>query len=124
MGSLARPGHCSNQCLALSNGPTWRPPRPQRDCWERLREQRALCPEQRTFMYQWNLFCRQQPLHADGDLPAALGRFAAAHVAQLGGDGPFRRCLLAHLLNLWRFRLLTPAQLHALTAALPPLATD
>lgn len=73
-------------------------------------------------MFEWNLFLRRQPLHADGDLPASLQRFAAAHSAALATDGPFRRCTVAYLLHLWRFRLLTPSQLHELTSALPPVA--
>lgn len=73
-------------------------------------------------MFAWNLHLHRRPLHADADLPASLAAFAAAHSGQLAADGPFRRCLLAYLLHLWRFRLLTPTQLHALTAALPPVA--
>ena len=93
----------------------------QRDCSERLAEQRQLCGEQREFMASWNLWVHRHHVHADADLPAAVAAFAAAHAAQLAADGPFRRCLDAYLLNLWRFRLLTPAQLHTLTAGLPQL---
>lgn len=73
-------------------------------------------------MFQWNLFVHKHPLHADADLPAAVQQFAAQQAARLAGDGPFRRCLLSYLLNLWRFRLLTPQQLHELTRSLPPVA--
>lgn len=73
-------------------------------------------------MFEWNLFLHRRPLHADGDLPAALAAFAAAHCEQLAQDGSFRRCMVAHLLNLWRFRLLTPSQLHGLTRQLPRVA--
>jgi hypothetical protein len=97
------------------------PPCLQRDCRERLQEQKGLCPEQRDFMYRWNLFLHRQPLHADADLPAALRRFAAEQGDELATDGPLRRCLLSHLLSLWRFRLLSPPQLHELTSALPAL---
>ncbi|PSC70361.1 polycomb group EMBRYONIC FLOWER 2 isoform X1 [Micractinium conductrix] len=93
----------------------------KRDCSERLAEQRQLCGEQREFMASWNLWVHRHHVHADADLPAAVAAFAAAHAAQLAADGPFRRCLDAYLLNLWRFRLLTPAQLHTLTAGLPQL---
>jgi hypothetical protein len=72
-------------------------------------------------MFAWNLWVHRQPIHCDGDLPEALQRFAAAHGAELAADGAFRRCMLAHLLNLWRFRLLSPAQLHELTRGLPAL---
>lgn len=98
-----------------------RPPRLQRDCRQRLQEQKGLCPEQRDFMYRWNLFLHRNPLHADADLPDALHRFAAEQGGELAADGPLRRCLTSHLLNLWRFRLLSPRQLHELTSALPPL---
>ena len=97
-------------------------PLPQRDCRERLAEHKGLCPEERAFMFEWNLFLHRQPLHADGDLPASLAAFAAAHRRSLARDGPFRRCMVAHLLNLWRFRLLTPSQLHQLTRELPRVA--
>ncbi len=73
-------------------------------------------------MFEWNLFLHRRPLHADGDLPAALAAFAAGHREELGRDGPFRRCMVAHLLNLWRFRLLTPSQLHQLTRELTRVA--
>ena len=73
-------------------------------------------------MLGWNLFIHREPLHADGDLPAALAAFAAGRTEQLARDGPFRRCMVAFLLNLWRFRLLTPTQLHQLTRQLPPVA--
>lgn len=73
-------------------------------------------------MFEWNLWVRNQPIHADADLPAAVAAFAAAHAEQLSGDTPFRRCLTAYLLNLWRFRLLTPQQLHQLVAGLPYIA--
>lgn len=112
--------HPSRPCL------NYRPPLspPQRTCREQLREQQGLSSEQREFMLAWNLFLHRHPLHADADLPAALARFAAQpeHVSQLAADGPFRRCLVSHLLTLWRFRLLAPQQLHGLLAALPRLA--
>lgn len=73
-------------------------------------------------MYEWNLWVRQHPIHADADLPAAVAAFAAAHTDRLAAELPFRQCLTAYLLNLWRFRLLTPQQLHQLTVGLPPLA--
>lgn len=73
-------------------------------------------------MFEWNLFLHRRPLHADGDLPPALAAFAGAHREQLAQDGPFRRCMVAHLLNLWRFRLLTPSHLHGLTRQLPRVA--
>ncbi len=94
----------------------------QRDCRLRLREQEMLCPEEREFMFQWNLFLHKHPLHADADLPAALRRFAGEQAGQLARDGPFRRCLLAYLITLWRFRLLTPQQMHELARGLPALA--
>ena len=73
-------------------------------------------------MLEWNVFVHRQPLHADADLPAAVREFSTQHAARLAADGPFRRCLAAYLLNLWRFRLLTPQQLHELTNALPRVA--
>ncbi|KAL4448261.1 hypothetical protein ABPG75_005480 [Micractinium tetrahymenae] len=94
----------------------------QRDCRERLAEHPQLCAEQREFMYEWNLWVRNHPIHADADLPEAVAAFAAAHAQQLRGDTPFRRCLTAYLLNLWRFRLLTPQQMHQLFAGLPRIA--
>lgn len=73
-------------------------------------------------MFAWNLWVRSHPIHADADLPDAVAAFAAAHAGQLSGDTPFRRCLTAYLLSLWRFRLLTPQQLHQLVAGLPRIA--
>lgn len=81
----------------------------------------GLCAEQRTFCHAWNLHLRATPLYADADLPSSLRAFVSAHTAQLDSDTPFRRCLLAFMVNLWKFRLLAPSELHALTAALPPL---
>ena len=94
----------------------------QRDCQERLLEKAELCAEQRAFMFEWNLFAHHNPVHADADLPDAVQRFAKQHEERLGQDGAFRRCLLAYLLNLWRFRLLTPQQLHVRTSSLPRVA--
>lgn len=73
-------------------------------------------------MFEWNSFLRSNPLHADADVPAAVSRFVVQHGDELTQDGPLRRCLVAYLLNLWRFRLLTPSQLHELLGGLPPIA--
>ncbi|KAI3426379.1 hypothetical protein D9Q98_008750 [Chlorella vulgaris] len=94
----------------------------QSKCRERLQEQASLCPEERRFMFEWNSFLRSNPLHADADVPAAVSRFVVQHGDELTQDGPLRRCLVAYLLNLWRFRLLTPSQLHELLGGLPPIA--
>eukprot|EP00887_Chlorella_sp_A99_P004290 scaffold15.g4290.t1 len=93
----------------------------QRDCRERLGKCAELCTEQQDFMYAWNLHVHRNPIHADADVGASLAAFAGAQAARLAGDTPFRRCFTAYLLNLWKFRLLSPAQLHELTAALPSL---
>lgn len=90
----------------------------QRDCVERLEERPSLCPEERDFMLQWNLYLHQNTLHADADVPAACSSFAREHGAQLAdARGPFRRCFMAHLCNLWKFRLLTPVQFQEVLAA-------
>jgi len=75
-------------------------------------------------MFEWNLWVHLHPIHADADLPAAVAAFAATCADRLAADAPFRRCFTAYLLNLWRFRLLTPQQLHDLSAGLPPVLPE
>jgi hypothetical protein len=75
--------------------------------------------EEREFMKAWNLHVHQNPIHADADTASACVNFARRHAKELVSDAsPFRRCFVAHLANLWRFRLLTPQQMnHALATA-------
>ena len=90
-----------------------------RVCGEQLEEiGGGTTQEEQGFMMRWNLHIRKHPLHADADVGDACAAFAAAHAADLAGDGPLRRCFVAHLTNLWRFRLVKPAQVHAVLAGL------
>lgn len=72
-------------------------------------------------MYAWNKWVQHSPIHADADLPLALEAFSKQEAAHMQADTAFRRCYTAYLLNLWKFRLLMPAHLHQLMAALPAL---
>ena len=94
---------------------------PQYKTRRTLAEREGLSAEEREFMLEWNRHLRAHPVHADGELPDAASAFAAERAARLRGDTPFRRLFLAFLLNLWRFRLLTPQQVQQLTAELPPI---
>lgn len=90
----------------------------KRDCIERLREVVGLCPEERRFMYEWNMFVRERPVHADADMAETCVAFAQMYNRQLAvarggsnsvksGNDVFRRCFIGHLLNLWSFRLIS-----------------
>jgi len=90
----------------------------KRDCIERLREVVGLCPEERRFMYEWNMFVRERPVHADADMAETCVAFAQVYKGQLAvtsgrgnsvtsGNDAFRRCFIGHLLNLWSFRLIS-----------------
>jgi len=90
----------------------------KRDCIERLREVVGLCPEERRFMYEWNMFVRERPVHADADMAETCVAFAQIYKRQLdvtsvggnsvrSGNDAFRRCFIGHLLNLWSFRLIS-----------------
>lgn len=83
----------------------------QRECLERLEERDSLCIEEREFMLAWNLFMHKNVIHSDSDMAHACLEFARKHRGWLADlSSPFRRCFAAHLSNLWKFRLLTPAQ--------------
>jgi hypothetical protein len=90
-----------------------------RYCSTALEENPNLCKEEIDFMLTWNLYTLKNPIHADSAIPATCIAFANDHLERLrDAKGSFRRCFVAHVLNFWRFRLLTPAQMHqALLAA-------
>jgi len=84
-----------------------------------LEEKPNLCREEIDFMLTWNVYTLRNPIHADSAVPATCIAFAKDHLERLqDAKGSFRRCFVAQVLNLWKFRLLTPAQIHeALLAA-------
>lgn len=86
----------------------------QRDFYEGVKQKgKQLTSEEVQFMRLWNTFLRYNKVYADADIPAACEKFARAHVDQLSNaESPFRMCFITHLTNLWKFRLLTPQQLH------------
>ncbi len=83
-----------------------------------LEEKPSLCKEEMEFMLTWNLYTLKNPILADSAVPAACIAFAKCYKERLcDAGGWFRRCFAAHVLNLWKFRLLTPAQMHAALVA-------
>lgn len=65
-------------------------------------------------MLAWNLFVHQNPIHGDAEVAAACKAFAKAHSRLLSdAAGSFRRCFTAHLINLWKFRLVSPSEVLA-----------
>ncbi len=90
----------------------------QLHCRTALEERESLCPEEREFMLAWNRYTHKNPILADFQVGGACVAFAQAHAeAMADPEGPFRRCFAAHVVNLWKFRLLTPSQMHAALAA-------
>lgn len=82
-------------------------------CSAALEEKPNLCREEMDFMLTWNLYTIRNPIHADSAVPGTCIAFAKDHEERLRDTkGSFRRCFVAHVLNLWKFRLLTPAQMH------------
>ncbi len=89
-----------------------------RYCSTALEEKPNLCKEEMDFMLKWNLYIHNNPIHADSAVPDVCIAFANEHKEMLkDASGWFRRCFAAHVLNLWKFRLLTPAQMHAALVA-------
>jgi len=64
-------------------------------------------------MLEWNLHLYNHTLHADSQVASSCIAFAQQHKERLSKDpgGSFRKCFVAHLTNLWKFRLLSPAQI-------------
>ena len=89
-------------------------------CSTALEEKSNLCPEERDFMLAWNLFNYKSPIYADFEVPAACMAFARKHATDLAdGASPFRRCFVAHVMNLWKFRLLSPLQVQEALSTVP-----
>lgn len=92
----------------------------QLHCRTALEEREGLCPEEREFMLAWNRYTHENPILADFEVGRTCVAFAQEHAeAMADPEGPFRRCFAAHVVNLWKFRLLTPSQMHAALTAVP-----
>jgi len=82
-----------------------------------LRGPHPLSPSEGRFMVLWNAHSRDpsnpRPL-CDGIMPPAAAGFIDAHRAELRRDGALRRVLVAHLMTLGEYALVSPAQLGAL----------
>ena len=85
----------------------------QRYCGTVLEEKSTLCPEEREFMLAWNYYTHKHPILADYQMPTRCIEFANEHRKELADPGgSFFKCFTAHLMNLLKFRLLTPTELH------------
>lgn len=68
-------------------------------------------------MLAWNVFLHENIIHSDAEMAVTCLNFARKYSGWLiDPSSPFRRCFAAHLSNLWKFRLLTPAQVQQILA--------